>query len=183
MRTIKLILGIGCFGAALLPGGFALLAFYAWVGEKTVPTFFWWASLLAIMAICLVRAGWFLITRRDFPMSWEPKVLIGLLFFGFSLFVAAIVVINSTGRSISPANRCLNNLRQIDAAANEFGLEKNLKTGDKINFPDDLTPYIKLTKDGKISPCPQDGIYFIKKVGDVPTCSLSNTVTPAHILP
>jgi hypothetical protein len=184
MRTIKLILGIGCFVAALLPGGYALLFVYAWVGEKTVQTF-WCASLLAIMAICLVRAGWFLITRRDSPMSWKPKVLIGLLFFGFSLFVAAIVaiIIISTGRSESPANRCLNNLRQIDCAANEFGLEKNLKTGDKINFPDDLTPYIKLTKDGKIPPCPQGGIYSIKKVGDIPTCSLGTTVTSAHVLP
>ena len=80
-------------------------------------------------------------------------------------------------------NACINNLRQIDAAANEFALEKNLKTGDKINFPDDLTPYIKLTKDGKIPPCPQGGIYSIKKVGGVPTCSLGTTVTPAHVLP
>ena len=86
-------------------------------------------------------------------------------------------------RSTTAANACVNNLRQIDAAANEFGLEKSLKTGDKINFPDDLTPYIKLNKDGKIPPCPQGGIYSIKKVGDTPTCSLATNGFPWHQLP
>jgi len=80
-------------------------------------------------------------------------------------------------------NACINNLRQIDAAANQFALEKDKKTGEAINFPDDFTPYIKLNKDGKIPSCPQGGIYSLKKVGDTPTCSLGTTVTPAHVLP
>jgi len=84
---------------------------------------------------------------------------------------------------ITDANRCINNLRQINVAANQFALENNRTNGDAINFPDDLTPYIKLNKDGKIPSCPQGGVYSLKKVGEVPTCSLSNTVTPAHILP
>jgi hypothetical protein len=87
------------------------------------------------------------------------------------------------GRMTSPANSCINNLRQIDAAANEFALEHSLTNGDRINFPSDLTPYIKLDSAGKIPPCPSGGVYYISKVGDEPTCSLSNTVTPAHILP
>jgi hypothetical protein len=58
-----------------------------------------------------------------------------------------------------------------------------LRTGDPINFPDDLTPYIKLNKDGKIPSCPQGGIYHISKVGETPTCSLSNNIIPAHVLP
>ena len=78
---------------------------------------------------------------------------------------------------------CINNLRQIDAAAQEFALEHHLTNGDRINFPNDLTPYIKLDKNGKMPSCPQGGIYSIKKVGDVPTCSLGTTVTPAHVLP
>jgi len=81
------------------------------------------------------------------------------------------------------ANRCINNLRQIDAAANEFALEHSKTNGEAINYPNDLTPYIKLDKDGKIPPCPKSGVYSVKKVGDVPTCSLGSTVTPAHVLP
>ena len=62
-----------------------------------------------------------------------------------------------------------------------WNMAKQMATA--INFPNDLTPYIKLDKDGKIPPCPQGGIYSIKKVGDIPTCSLGTNVTPAHVLP
>ena len=87
------------------------------------------------------------------------------------------------GQYPSSANACINSLRQIDAADQEFALENHKTNGEAIDYPNDLTPYIKLNKDGKIKPCPQGGVYSIKKVGDTPTCSLSDTVTPAHILP
>jgi len=86
-------------------------------------------------------------------------------------------------RTTSQANACINNLRQIDAAANEFALEHGKTNGEAINFPDDLTPYIKLNRQGKIPPCPAGGIYSIKSVGSVPTCSLGTNATPAHVLP
>ena len=86
-------------------------------------------------------------------------------------------------RGVSAANACVNNLRQIDAAANEFALEHGLTNGMPIHFPDDLTPYIKLNSEGKIPGCPRGGVYHISKVGENPTCSLGSTVTPAHILP
>ena len=86
-------------------------------------------------------------------------------------------------RSTAQANACINNLRQIDAAANQFALERGKTNGEAINFPDDLTPYIKLNSQGKIPSCPAGGIYSIKKVGETPTCSLDTTVTPAHVLP
>ena len=101
------------------------------------------------------------------------------------LFIGLIVVVGIPNflkaRQTHAANPCINNLRQIDAAANQFALEKDLKTGAKINFPNDLTPYIKLNSAGKIPSCPDGGIYHIGKVGDTPTCTLS-TLTPAHAL-
>jgi hypothetical protein len=86
-------------------------------------------------------------------------------------------------RRTSSTNACINNLRQIDAAANQFALENSLTNGNAIRFPNDLTPYIKLNAAGKIPGCPQGGTYSIKRVGDNPTCSLGSTVTPAHVLP
>ena len=86
-------------------------------------------------------------------------------------------------RSTSSGNACINNLRQIDAAANQFALDRNKTNGETIKYPDDLTPYIKLNSQGKIPGCPAGGIYSIKKVGDTPTCSLGTNVTPAHVLP
>jgi hypothetical protein len=100
---------------------------------------------------------------------------------GFLVWIAIPNFIKS--RAISAANPCINNLRQIDAAANQFALEHNLTNGSPINFPSDLTPYIKLNTAGKIPRCPQGGIYHISKVGETPTCSLGTTVTPAHVLP
>jgi hypothetical protein len=83
----------------------------------------------------------------------------------------------------SPANICINNLRQIDAAASEFAVENHLTNGSRINFPNDLTPYIKLNSEGKIPSCPSGGVYHIARVGRSPICSLGTTEVPAHILP
>ena len=98
--------------------------------------------------------------------------------------LAAIAIPNFVkARATSQANACINNLRQIDAAAQEFALETGKKTGDAISYPGDLTPYIKLNSGGSIPICPAGGSYSDATVGNAPTCSLSATVTPAHVLP
>ncbi len=98
--------------------------------------------------------------------------------------LAAIAIPNFVkARATSQANACINNLRQIDAAANQFALEKGKKTGDAISYPSDLTPYIKLNSASSIPPCPASGTYADATVGATPTCSLGSTVTPAHALP
>jgi prepilin-type N-terminal cleavage/methylation domain-containing protein len=95
--------------------------------------------------------------------------------------LAAIAIPNFVkARATSQMNACINNLRQIDAAANEFALEKGQKTGDPIVMNTDLTPYIKLNSAGKIPPCPAGGTYTEATVGVNPTCSLSNI---NHVLP
>jgi prepilin-type N-terminal cleavage/methylation domain-containing protein len=98
--------------------------------------------------------------------------------------LAAIAIPNFVrSRSTSQANACINNLRQIDAAAQQFAMDAKLATGAAINFPNDLTPYIKLNDNGSVPPCPAGGTYSDNTVGATPSCSLSDTVTPAHILP
>ncbi len=98
--------------------------------------------------------------------------------------LAAIAIPNFVkARATSQANACINNLRQIDAAANQWGLENKATTGQSINFPNDLTPYIKLNSAGSIPGCPAGGTYTETAVGTNPVCSLGATVTPAHVLP
>jgi prepilin-type N-terminal cleavage/methylation domain-containing protein len=98
--------------------------------------------------------------------------------------LAAIAIPNFVkARATSQANACINNLRQIDAAANEFALEQHQVTGAGINYPSDLTPYIKLNSSSGIPPCPAGGTYACANVGNTPTCSLNNSVTPGHYLP
>jgi hypothetical protein len=120
------------------------------------------------------------------------RIFIGIAIGGLAVRFVFVPLFWSVLLNFSPSeenhkshshNICINNLRQIDAAANQFALEHSLTNGDRISFPNDLTPYIKLNSAGKIPPCPSGGVYHISKVGEVPACSLGSTVTPNHILP
>ena len=98
--------------------------------------------------------------------------------------LAAIAIPNFVkARATSQANACINNLRQIDAAANQFALEQHKTSGAGITYPGDLTPYIKLNSGGSIPACPAGGTYDDASVGANPACSLGSSVTPAHTLP
>jgi prepilin-type N-terminal cleavage/methylation domain-containing protein len=100
--------------------------------------------------------------------------------------LAAIAIPNFVkARATSQANACINNMRQIDAAANQFALEQHKTTGNTINWPTDLTPYIKLNASSSIPGCPAGGVYTVAAIGTIPSvvCSLSSTVTPPHIAP
>ena len=85
-------------------------------------------------------------------------------------------------RATSQATSCINNLRQIDSAANQFALEQHKRSGQFIDFPTDLTPYIRLNANNSIPSCPASGIYSCGTVGDPPICDLSNTTDPEHVL-
>jgi prepilin-type N-terminal cleavage/methylation domain-containing protein len=100
--------------------------------------------------------------------------------------LAAIAIPNFVkARATSQANACINNLRQIDAAADEFALEAHKATGGTLNYPGDLTPYVKLNSANSIPGCPAGGTYTESTIGAIgyPKCSLGATVTPSHIAP
>ena len=98
--------------------------------------------------------------------------------------LAAIAIPNFVkARATSQQNACINNLRQIDAAANEFALEQKKSTGATINFPSDLTPYIRLNANNSIPPCPASGTYADGIVGTNPSCTLSTLTATPHKLP
>jgi len=69
---------------------------------------------------------------------------------------------------------CINNLRQLDGAKQQWALE-NKKTADAIPTARDLAAYLK---DGVLPACPGGGAYTLNAVGTNPTCSIS-----AHALP
>ena len=86
-------------------------------------------------------------------------------------------------RACSQANACINNLRQIDGAMQQFAIENHKRVGETVSFPTDLTPYLKLNASNEIQPCPAGGTYTVAAVGADPSvsCSLGNTVSPAHL--
>jgi prepilin-type N-terminal cleavage/methylation domain-containing protein len=98
--------------------------------------------------------------------------------------LAAIAIPNFVkARATSQQNACINNLRQIDAAANQFALEQKKTTGATISYPNDLTPYIKLNSAGSIPGCPASGTYTCGNVGTNPACNLSTLANTPHVLP
>ena len=99
--------------------------------------------------------------------------------------LAAIAIPNFVkARATSQANACINNLRQLDAAANQYALEAKLSGNASVTTATDLTPYIKLNSNNAIPGCPASGTYSATfNVGTSPTCTLSTGVTPAHRLP
>ena len=98
--------------------------------------------------------------------------------------LAAIAIPNFVkARATSQQNACINNLRQIDGAANQFALEAKKSTGDPITYPTDLTPYIHLNSANAIPGCPAGGSYADPSVGATPTCTLGNLATTPHVMP
>ncbi|HTR40921.1 MAG TPA: type II secretion system protein [Pseudomonadales bacterium] len=100
--------------------------------------------------------------------------------------LAAIAIPNFVkARATSQQNACINNMRQITAAVNEWALETGQQTGATVNYPNDLTPYIQLNSSSSIPPCPSGGSYTVATVGTIPqvTCSLSNLSAQPHKSP
>ena len=100
--------------------------------------------------------------------------------------LAAIAIPNFVkARATSQQNACVNNMRQITAAVNEWALETGQQTGATVTYPTDLTPYIQLNSASSIPPCPANGSYTVAAVGTLPqvTCSLSSLTAQPHKSP
>ena len=89
--------------------------------------------------------------------------------------LAAIAIPNFVkARTTAQANACINNLRQIDGAKQQWALEKN-QPGDAVPVARDLLPYLK---DGVFPACPAGGTYSINSVDEVPTCTVQGHALP-----
>jgi len=88
-------------------------------------------------------------------------------------------------RANSQCRACINNMRQIDGAIQQWAVENRMKAGDTATYPDDLIPYIHLNAAGEIPPCPAGGDYSVAALGIIPpvNCTVANTVQPPHLLP
>jgi prepilin-type N-terminal cleavage/methylation domain-containing protein len=99
--------------------------------------------------------------------------------------LAAIAIPNFIrARASSQQNACINNLRQIDGAINEWALETGQSNGQAVGSVTVISAYIKLNAANSVPGCPAKGTYTTSPVGSIPqvTCSLSSA-TPSHRLP
>ena len=94
--------------------------------------------------------------------------------------LAAIAIPNFVkARTTSQKNACINNLRQIDGAIQQWALE-NKKAATAVVVAGDVLPYLKSTV-----VCPAGGVAFSDSytVSDVATKPLCKLVATDHVLP
>lgn len=67
---------------------------------------------------------------------------------------------------------CMNNLRQISSAKDQYGIENNLASGIPSLEKDLVGTYLK-----RMPECPAGGSYLMNDISDEPTCSAYDVAT------
>jgi prepilin-type N-terminal cleavage/methylation domain-containing protein len=100
--------------------------------------------------------------------------------------LAAIAIPNFVrARTTSQQNACINNLRLIDAAQQQWALEQR-QSSTGVPTLTDLQPYLGHGSSGELPSCPADSTatfttsYTIINVSTKPTCNIVGTT---HVLP
>jgi prepilin-type N-terminal cleavage/methylation domain-containing protein len=98
--------------------------------------------------------------------------------------LAAIAIPNFVrARATAQQNSCINNLRQMDAAIQQYALENKQSSGAAVTLAN-VTPYIKLNASGSVPACPGGGgNYTLSSNTNAPTCTLSTLTASPHALP
>jgi|ERR1700722_304008 prepilin-type N-terminal cleavage/methylation domain-containing protein len=102
--------------------------------------------------------------------------------------LAAIAIPNFIrARSTSQQTACINNLRLVDAAKEQWALEQGKQVTDTpASSGTDLQPYLGRGSNGELPTCPADSqntfvtSYSLNSVGSAPTCLIAPLT---HTLP
>src|ERR1043165_869686 len=101
----------------------------------------------------------------DVAFKWMT-ILGGIILILFVLY--SLLMPNFVRGGPSKAGGCINNLRQIDGATQQWALDNKRKPETNVAW-NDITPYLKLELT-----CPQGGKYTIgPTVSNAPTCSIT----------
>lgn len=118
------------------------------------------------------------IKRSEGALSGKSLALAGLItgYVSFVLLIPAIGLLAAIAipnfvkaRKTAQMNACINNLRLIDAAKQQWQLENN-KTTNSTPTIIDLQPYVG--SGGTWLICPAGGSYEINALGELPTCTI-----------
>lgn len=139
--------------------------------------------LFAIPAVICGHMAHSRINRSAGALVGQGMALAGLitgyLSIALSIFLIplmlAIAIPNFVkARDTAMQNACINNLREIDGAKQQWALEHSKKAGD-VPTAADLKPYFK---NGVFPICLAGGTYTIGAVSNTPTCSIANHKLP-----
>lgn len=106
------------------------------------------------------------------------EIMIVVLIIGILMAIAVPNFIRA--RETSRKNSCIANLKQIDAAKEQWAMDNKKTTGDACAFAD-LTGANGYMKGPAAGPsCPSGGAYTVDVIGTNPSCSLA---AQGHVLP
>ena len=91
--------------------------------------------------------------------------------------VTGAVTPEATASDQAKLNACINNLRLIDAAKQQWALE-NGKPAAAVPGWADIQPYLGRGPNGDFPACPSHGQYTIGAVADRPTCTVAGHALP-----
>jgi hypothetical protein len=94
---------------------------------------------------------------------------IALAFIVVPMLLAIAIPNFVKARDTALTHACINNLRQIDTAKQQWGLEHKKQATD-VPTESDLIPYLK---DRHMPQCPAGGTYNFNSVGEPPSCSIA----------
>src|ERR1700761_926659 len=106
--------------------------------------------------------------------------------------LAAIAIPNFVrARSTSQQNACINNLRLIDAAQQQYALEKGVSSTVTLSGDgSQIQPYLGHGASGELPHCPLNGTdttfsdsYSLATVTNPPTCKIGTDTSFLHVLP
>lgn len=106
-------------------------------------------------------------------------LIIGYVSLGLTILMVPLAIPNFIkARETARRNTCINNLRLIDGAKQQWALDNN-KTANDTPTAQDLDKYFNGPNPGfDALHCPEGGTYSINKVSEPPTCSV-----PGHQIP
>ena len=121
--------------------------------------------------------------RRQWSAFTLIEIMIVVLIIGILLAIAVPNFIRA--RESARSKACINNLKQIDGAKEQYAMDNKLATGDGSVASDPLTAtgsvlvgsanYIKNTVS-----CPSNGNYTVGPIGTNPTCSIGSNAVATY---
>ena len=108
-------------------------------------------------------------TKKAFTLV---EIMIVVLIIGILMAIAIPNFVKA--RDSSRTSACVSNLKQIDAAKEQWAMDQKKDTGATVLLSDIYPTYVKSSPT-----CASGGTYTINVVGTNPTCSIAGT----HVLP